>query len=100
MQWRRPGVEFGGTENFFDGPKISEGRNFVEKFPFSRLKFLMTFFFFSHRPDLSDFPFLFSDFPYLCYVYCLMSYLTLSSQEKHPFLLCSYFRAHPTTLLL
>src|SRR6218665_3016170 len=29
-----------------------------------------------------------------------MSYLTLSSQEKHPFLLCSDFRAHhPTTLL-
>src|SRR6218665_3777540 len=29
-----------------------------------------------------------------------MSYLTLSSQEKHLFLLCSYFHAHPTTLLL
>src|SRR6218665_2508369 len=29
-----------------------------------------------------------------------MSYMTLSSQEKHPFLLCSYFHAHPTTLLL
>ena len=39
-----------------------------------------------------------------------MSYMTLSSQEKplfqkripwwHLFLLCSYFRAHPTTLLL
>src|SRR6218665_2709033 len=28
------------------------------------------------------------------------SYMTLSSQEKHPFLLFSYFRAHPTTLLL
>src|SRR6218665_2089715 len=29
-----------------------------------------------------------------------MSYMTLSSQEKHPFLLGSYFQAHPTTLLL
>src|SRR6218665_6746 len=29
-----------------------------------------------------------------------MSYMTLSSQEKHLFLLCSYFHAHPTTLLL
>src|SRR6218665_2678731 len=28
------------------------------------------------------------------------SYMTLSSQEKHLFLLFSYFRAHPTTLLL
>src|SRR6218665_2602486 len=28
-----------------------------------------------------------------------MSYMTLSSQEKHPFLLFSYFHAHPTTLL-
>src|SRR6218665_1864820 len=29
-----------------------------------------------------------------------MSYMTPSSQEKHLFLLCSYFHAHPTTLLL
>src|SRR6218665_251641 len=28
-----------------------------------------------------------------------MSYMTLSSQPKHLSLLCSYFRAHPTTLL-
>src|SRR6218665_2967096 len=27
-----------------------------------------------------------------------MSYMTLSSNEKHLSLLCSYFRAHPTTL--
>src|SRR6218665_3840763 len=29
-----------------------------------------------------------------------MSYMTISSQEKHHFSLCSYFHAHPTTLLL
>src|SRR6218665_464048 len=29
-----------------------------------------------------------------------MSYMTISSQENHHFSLCSYFRAHPTTLLL
>src|SRR6218665_2100505 len=29
-----------------------------------------------------------------------MSYMTISSQENHHFLLCSYFHAHPTTLLL
>src|SRR6218665_2217568 len=28
-----------------------------------------------------------------------MSYMTISSQEKHNFSLCSYFHAHPTTLL-
>src|SRR6218665_74066 len=29
-----------------------------------------------------------------------MSYMTLSSLDKHLLLLCSYFRAHPTTLFL
>src|SRR6218665_268423 len=29
-----------------------------------------------------------------------MSYMTISSQEKHNFPLCSCFHAHPTTLLL
>src|SRR6218665_320251 len=29
-----------------------------------------------------------------------MSYITISSQEKHNFSLCSCFHAHPTTLLL
>src|SRR6218665_91221 len=41
---------------------------FGKKFPFSRQKFLMTFF--SHRPDFQEFSFLFPDFPYLCYVKC------------------------------
>src|SRR6218665_2072840 len=64
--------------------------------------------FLSHWPGFSDFPFLLPDFPYL--LLCSMSYMTLSSQEQPlfqkknsfmtPFLLCSYFRAHPTTLLL
>src|SRR6218665_1484651 len=52
--------------------------------------------FFSHRPGSSDFSFLFPHFPY---VYCVkMSYITISSQEKHNFSLCSCFYAHPTTL--
>src|SRR6218665_1618380 len=29
-----------------------------------------------------------------------MSYMTISSQENHHFSLCSYFHAHPITLLL
>ena len=56
--------------------------------------------FFSHRPGFSDFSFLFPHFLFLHYGNCRRSYMTLSSQEKHLFWLCSYFRAHPTTLLL
>ena len=87
-------------------PSLGERRNFSrtkmrffrKKFPFSRQKFLMTFFF-RHRPGFSDFPFLFPDFPYLCYAKCHI-WPFLSSQEKHLSLLCLYFHAHPTTLLL
>ena len=43
-QRRRPGAEFGGTEIFFAWPKISEWRFLGKKFPFSRQKFLMTYF--------------------------------------------------------
>jgi len=39
------------------------GRFFRKKIRFSRRKFLMTFF--SHRPDFSDFAFLFPDIAYL-----------------------------------
>src|SRR6218665_526940 len=52
-------------ENFFPGPRFLNDF-FSEKNPFSRPKFLMTFF--SHRPGFWDFPFLFLDFPCLCYV--------------------------------
>src|SRR6218665_2885973 len=66
--------------------------------------------FFSHRPGFSDFLFLFPDFPYLllhvhvCSMYDPFLTRTITISEKNsfmtPFLLCSYFRAHPTTLLL
>src|SRR6218665_1321050 len=68
-------------------------RFFGKKFPFSRQKFLMTFF--SQVFRIS--PFFSQIFVSLLWQ---MSYMTLSSQEKHHFLLSSYFRAHPTTLLL
>src|SRR6218665_1336759 len=45
--------------------------------------------FFSHRPGFLNFPSLFPDVVH-------NPFLT----RKTPFLLCSYFRAHPTTLLL
>ena len=45
-QWRRSGAEFGGRK-FFSRTKISEWRFFRIKFPFSRHKFLMTFFMYS-----------------------------------------------------
>src|SRR6218665_1646677 len=69
-------------------------RFFREKFPFSRQKFQT---FFSHRPGFSDFPFLSPDFPYL---YLLNVVYDPFLTRKTPFLLCSYFCAHPTTLLL
>jgi len=90
--------------------KISERRIFRKTFPFSRPKFLMTFF--SHQPCFSDFPYLFSftDFPYLYCVKCLIIMWPFL-REKKPylrklflddtfFLLFSYFRANPATLLL
>jgi len=89
-QRRRPGAEFGGRKHFFAGQD-----------------FWMTFFsakisddFFSRRPRFSDFPFLIPDFLYLYYVKCRI--WPFPTQQKHLFLLCScsYFRAHPTTLLL
>src|SRR6218665_1253976 len=80
-----------------------------EKFPFSRQKFLMTFF--SHRPGFRIFYQIVRIFTMLNIVYDL--YTALSSQEKPlgPYftkeflyitlsLLCSCFRAHPTKLLL
>src|SRR6218665_828880 len=48
---------------------------------FSRPKFLVTFL--SHRPDFSDFPFLFQDFLYLYYVKCI--YMTLPRKKDHYF---------------
>src|SRR6218665_1771369 len=61
-QWRKPGAEFEGTEKFF----ADQDEVFSEKFPFWRQKFLMTFF--SNRPDFSNFPSLFPDFPELYFV--------------------------------
>ena len=87
---------FGGTENFFADQDFwmtlfSENNSiFTAKISDDLSS--------SHRPGFSDFPFLLPDFPYLYYV--TMSYMSLSSQEKHLFLLFSYFPAHPTTLLL
>src|SRR6218665_4134899 len=61
-----------GGRKKFSRTKISEMTIFPEKCPFSRPKFLRTFF--SHRPGFSDFP--------LFTVINKMSYTTLSTQEK------------------
>src|SRR6218665_1755047 len=69
---------------------------FSEKFPFSRPKILMTFLLSS--TGFSDFPFLFPNFPYL---YCVKWTISEKDSLTTPFFfLFSYFRAHPTTLLL
>ena len=66
-QWRRPGVEFGGTDQDFWMTVFSEKISiFTAKISDD------LFFLFSHRPGFSDFPVLFTDFPYLYYVKCRM----------------------------
>ena len=70
---------------------------FLNKFPFYRQKFRMTFFLVIDQVFR-----IFTDFPDLYFVRCRTwpfvhaHFLT----RKHLFLLFSYFRAHPTTLLL
>src|SRR6218665_1401033 len=49
LQRRRPGAEFGGDGKKFRRPKFLNDVVGGKKFPFSRPKILMTFFF-SHRP--------------------------------------------------
>src|SRR6218665_282509 len=104
IQWRRPGAEFGSDNKLFRGPKFLNDV-FRKKFPFSWPKFLMTFYFFSHRPGFSNFLFIFPDFrifTMLNVVYDPLFTRKTTISEKNsfmtPFLLCSYFRAHPTTL--
>jgi len=96
-QWRRPGAEFGGG-HFFRVPRFLN-EVFSEK---------MSIF----TGKISDDLFLVNDqvFPFVSQVFRIFYYVTLSSQEQllfrkriplwHLLLLCSYFRAHPTTLLL
>src|SRR6218665_902514 len=97
-QWRRPGAEFGGRK-IFRGPRLFLNDFFRKEFPFSRPKFSMTFF--SHRPGFSDFPYLYC---VKCRIYDPFFTRKSTISEKNsvmtPFLLCSYFRAHPTTLTL
>src|SRR6218665_2551537 len=66
-------------------------------FPFWRQKFLITFF--SSSTRFFEFSLIFRIFTLLNVVHD-PSYMTLSSQERHLFLLFSYFRAQPKTLLL
>src|SRR6218665_140184 len=71
-----------------------------EKIPFSRQKFLLSFFcFFLSSTRFFRFSFAFPRFP-LSFL-CEMSYLTLSSQEKHLFYSVDTFtriRQHYTSL--
>jgi len=64
-EWRRPVAET--WRWVWVGRKKFSRTKIFEKFPFSRQKFLMTFF--SHRPGFSDFLFLFPDFTMLNVVY-------------------------------
>ena len=78
-----------GGRNNFSRTKISEWRFFLKKFPFSRPKFLITFF--SHWPGFSDFPILsFSRFSVSLtifnVVYDLFLTKTTTISEKNSFM--------------
>ena len=85
---RRPGAEFGGHGEIFRGPRFLNDVILGKNFHFHGQNFWWPFF--SHRPGLSDFPFLFPDFSYLCCVKCRII-TTLSSQEKPLFLDDTFF---------
>ena len=123
-QWRRPGAGFGGRRKNFRGPrflndvfsekvliftaKISDDLfPFFSHSPVSRPKFLMTFFLLIDqvfRIFPLSFPRFSVSFTMFNVVYDPFLTRTTTISEKNsfmtPFLLCSYFRAHPTTLLL
>src|SRR6218665_3243133 len=89
LHGRRPGAEFWGTKKFFRGPISGQISIFRVKISDDFLvidPILRIFHFFSH---------IFHMFTMLNVVY-----MTISSQEKHNFSLCSCFHEHPTTLLL
>src|SRR6218665_774355 len=69
---------------------------FRKKFPFSRQKFLMTFFLIIDQ--------VFRIFPLFSQIFRFFTMLNVACDpfltRKTPFLLCSYFHAHSTTLLL
>jgi len=57
IQWRTPGAKFGERKKF-SRTKISEWRYFWEKISIFTAK-ISDDLFFSHRPDFSDFPYLY-----------------------------------------
>src|SRR6218665_332866 len=94
-QWRRPGAEFGGTQKSFCGPRFLNDV-FSGKISIFRVK-------------ISDDLFLVIDlvwgiFPFFSQIFRIFTVLNVVYDpfltRKTPFLLCSYFHAHPTTLLL
>ena len=101
-QWWRPGAEFGGPEKVFANQDFWM-TFFSEKISICTAKISYDLFF-SRQPGFSDFPFprfIFCIFTVLNVVYDpFLTRKTTIAKKKHLFLLCSYFRAHPTTLLL
>src|SRR6218665_2930325 len=81
---------------FWGGPKKYFVVQFQEKFAFSGSKFLMTFFLVI---DL-----VLRIFPFFSHIFRMFTMLTVVYDHflirKNHFSLCSYFHAHPTTLLL
>src|SRR6218665_4036876 len=103
LQWRRPGAEFGGDGKFFRGPRfLNYGFSWknIDLFPFLVIDHFFRIY-----------PFFFQIFHIFTNIYTMLNvvydpFLTRKTtiSEKNSFmtifLLCSYFSALPTTLLL
>jgi len=83
-----------GDGKKFSRTKISQWLFFLKKFPFHAQNFWWPFF--NHRPGFWDFPFLFSDFPYLYYDKCrIRPFLTRKNtiSEKNSFMTPFFYSA-------
>ena len=98
MQWRRPGADFGGTKFFFADQDFWMMTFFGKNVHFHAKNFWWPFF--SHRPD-------FSDFPYLYCIECMWPFLHKKNHySRKEFLDNTFFtlfvlsRASDNTILL
>src|SRR6218665_4071600 len=91
-QWRRPGAEFGGTENFSADPRFLNDVFLETNVHFRSKNF--------HLLVIDQ---IFQIFPFFSQILPIFAMLNVVFDpfltRKTHFLLCSYFHAHPTTSL-
>src|SRR6218665_496144 len=91
-QWRRPGAEFGGDAKFF-ADLFPEKISVLTAKIYDHLFLVIDQVFRIFRISSPNFRIFY-------YVQCRTTTFSEKNSFMTPFLLCSYFRAHPTTLLL